>query len=143
MNHATLDLSVGPHKIRIELRRLFGDPNLRFGILDGASLVKPEVKTLASRADAVVVAVGFDPTNEAEGSDRTFSLPPAQDALIAAALSANKKTVVVITSGGAVDMNSWIDQTPAVLQAWYAGQESGTALAESCLVRPIRQANSP
>jgi beta-glucosidase len=130
VNHATLDLSAGPHKIRIELRRLFGDPNLRFGILNESSLAKPEVKTLASRADAVVVAVGFDPTSEGEGSDRTFNLPPGQDALIATALAANKKTVVVITSGGAVDMNSWIDQTPAVVQAWYAGQESGNALAE-------------
>jgi beta-glucosidase len=130
VNHATLDLSAGPHKIRIELRRLYGDPNLRFGILNEASLVKPEVKTLAARADAVIVSVGFDPSSESEGSDRTFTLPPAQDALIAAALAANKKTVVVITSGGAVDMNAWLDQTPAVLQAWYAGQESGNALAE-------------
>ncbi len=130
VNRATLDLSPGPHKIRIELRRLYGDPNLRFGILNEASLVKPEVQALAARADAVVVSVGFDPSSESEGSDRTFALPPAQDALIAAALAANKKTVVVITSGGAVDMNAWIDQTPAVLQAWYAGQESGNAFAE-------------
>jgi beta-glucosidase len=130
VNHATLDLSPGPHNVRIELRRLYGDPNLRFGILNEASLVKPEVKTLAAHADAVVVSVGFDPSSESEGSDRTFTLPPAQDALIAAVLAANKKTVVVITSGGAVDMNAWIDQTPAVLQAWYAGQESGNALAE-------------
>jgi beta-glucosidase len=130
VNHATLDLSAGAHKVRIELRRLYGDPNLRFGILNAVSLVKPEVKSLAARADAVVVSVGFDPASESEGSDRTFTLPPAQDALIAAALAANKKTVVVITSGGAVDMNSWIDQTPAVLQAWYAGQESGNALAD-------------
>jgi beta-glucosidase len=130
VNHTTLDLPSGPHKLRIELRRLYGDPNLRFGILNAAALVKPEVKTLASRADAVVVSIGFDPASEAEGSDRTFNLPPAHDALIAAALAANKNTVVVITSGGAVDMNSWIDQTPAVLQAWYAGQESGNALAE-------------
>jgi len=38
--------------------------------------------------------------------------------------------VIVITSGGAVDMNSWLDKVPAVLQAWYPGQEGGTALAE-------------
>ena len=92
--------------------------------------MKPEVKALASRADAVVVAIGFDPSSEGEGSDRTFSLPPGQDALIAAALSANQKTVIVITSGGAVDMNSWIARTPALLQAWYPGQEGGTALAQ-------------
>jgi beta-glucosidase len=130
LNHLPIELSAGPHKIRIELRRTFGDPNLRFGIVDPAAVVKPEVKSLASRADAVVVAVGFDATSESEGSDRTFVLPPAQDALIAAALDANRKTVVVITSGGAVDMNSWIDHSPALLESWYPGQEAGTALAD-------------
>lgn len=130
VNHTRIELSAGPHKILIELRRTFGDPNLRFGIVDPASVVKPEVKALASRADAVVVAVGFDGTSESEGSDRTFTLPPAQDALIAAALAANKKTVVVITSGGAVDMTSWIDHTPALLESWYPGQEAGNALAD-------------
>ncbi len=130
VSHKPLELSAGPHKILIELRRTFGDPNLRFGIVDPATVVKPEVKALASLADAVVVAVGFDGTSESEGSDRTFTLPPAQDALIAAALAANKKTVVVITSGGAVDMTAWMDRTPALLESWYPGQEAGTALAD-------------
>jgi beta-glucosidase len=128
VNQTPIELSTGPHTIRIELRRTFSDPNLRNR--DPATVVKPEVKALASRADAVVVAVGFDASSESEGSDRTFSLPPAQDALIAAALAANKKTVVVITSGGAVDMASWIDRTPALLESWYPGQEAGNALAD-------------
>lgn len=130
VNHAPLELAAGAHKIRIELRRTFGDPNLRFGIIDPGAMVKAEVKPLASRADAVVIAVGFDGSSESEGSDRTFNLPPAQDALIAAALAANKKTVVVVTSGGAVDMTSWVERTPALLQAWYPGQEAGNALAD-------------
>jgi beta-glucosidase len=130
VNHMPVELSAGPHQIRIELRRTFGDPNLRFGIIDPAAVVKAEVNSLASRADAVVVAVGFDATSESEGSDRTFILPPAQDALIAAALAANKKTVVVITSGGAVDMTAWIDHTPALLESWYPGQDAGNALAD-------------
>jgi len=130
VNHKPVELSAGPHKILIELRRTFGDPNLRFGIVDPAAMVKPEVKTLATHADAVVLAVGFDGTSESEGSDRTFTLPPAQDALIAAALAANMKTVVVITSGGAVDMTLWIAHTPALLESWYPGQEAGTALAD-------------
>jgi beta-glucosidase len=130
VNHMPVELSAGSHKIRIELRRTFGDPNLRFGIVDPAAVVKPEVKTLAARADAVVVAVGFDATSESEGSDRTFTLPPAQDALIAAALAANKQTIVVITSGGAVDMTAWVDRTPALLESWYPGQEAGNALAD-------------
>jgi beta-glucosidase len=85
---------------------------------------------MASKADAVLVAVGFDPSSESEGSDRTFRLPPAQDELISEIAAVNKNTIVTVTSGGAVDMNSWIDRVPALLQTWYAGQEAGTALAQ-------------
>ena len=78
----------------------------------------------------MVVAVGFDPESESEGSDRTFRLPPGQDELIEKMAAANKRVIVVITSGGAVDMNAWIDRVPALLEAWYPGQEGGTALAQ-------------
>ena len=130
VNSAALDLSPGPHKVRLELRRTYGDPNVRLGIIHQASVVNPDVSTIASHADAVVVAVGFDSSSESEGADRTFHLPPGQDALIQAVLAANKNTIVVITSGGAVDMNAWIDRVPALLQSWYPGQEGGTALAQ-------------
>src|SRR5205807_2970611 len=67
---------------------------------------------------------------ESEGADRTFHLPPGQEQLIREMGAINKNVVVVITAGGAVDMNRWIDRAPAALQAWYPGQEGGTALAE-------------
>jgi beta-glucosidase len=130
VNQAVLDLAPGPHKVRLELRRTFGDPNVRLGIFSGASVVAPEVARLAAKADAAVIVVGFDPSSESEGADRSFRLPPGQDALIRAVLAANKNAIVVITSGGAVDMTGWIDRVPALLQAWYPGQEGGTALAQ-------------
>jgi beta-glucosidase len=37
---------------------------------------------------------------------------------------------VVVTSGGAVDMNAWLGHVPALFESWYAGQEQGTALAQ-------------
>jgi hypothetical protein len=64
-----------------------------------------------------------------EGADRTFALPPGQDELIQAMAAANKNTIVV-TSGGGVDMSAWADRVPALIEAWYPGQEGGTALAE-------------
>jgi beta-glucosidase len=67
---------------------------------------------------------------ESEGADRTFRLPAGQDELIREAAAANKNTVVVLTSGGGVDMNEWLGRVPALIQAWYPGQEGGTALAE-------------
>jgi beta-glucosidase len=129
-NSVALDLSAGPHKVRLELRRTFGDPNVRMGIAREASVVNPDVVAIAGKAEAVVVAVGFDPASESEGADRTFRLPPGQDALIQAVLNANKNVIVVITSGGGIDMNSWIDRVPALVQARYPGQEGGTALAQ-------------
>ena len=83
-----------------------------------------------SIADAAVVAVGFDPSTESEGFDRSYSLPWGQDELIRAVSSANKKTIVTITAGGGVDTRSWLSNVPALLHNWYPGQEGGTALAE-------------
>jgi len=130
VNYATLALSPGPHSVRLELVRTFGDPNLRLGIVNTASVVNSTASAIAAQADAVVVAVGFDPASESEGADRTFRLPPAQDELIQAMCAVNKNVIVVITSGGAVDMTRWVDRVPALLQLWYPGQEGGTALAQ-------------
>ena len=94
------------------------------------TLVDPAAKEIARRADAVVVAAGFDPMTESEGYDRTFQLPLGQDELIAAVRAANPRVIVAVTSGGAVDMTSFVDRVPAILQSWYPGQEGGTALAE-------------
>src|SRR5207248_2469588 len=67
---------------------------------------------------------------ESEGADRTFRLPPGQERLIQDIAAANRNTIVVITSGGSVDMTSWLDRVPVVIETWYPGQEGGTALAE-------------
>ena len=131
-NYATASLATGPHKIVLEhlRRRGRGAPRLRLGIVPRNTVVDADAKLLAAKADAVVLALGFDPETETEGSDRSFRLPPGQEELLQEIAAANKNTVVVITSGGAVDMSSWLDHVPAVLQAWYPGQEGGPALAE-------------
>ncbi|HEX5707735.1 MAG TPA: glycoside hydrolase family 3 C-terminal domain-containing protein, partial [Pyrinomonadaceae bacterium] len=64
---------------------------------------------------------------------RTFRLPPGQDELITEMLAANKNTVVVVTSGGGFDAGAWGERAPSVVEAWYPGQEGGTALAEILL----------
>ena len=89
-----------------------------------------ELESVVKTADAVVLCVGFGPGTEGEGADRTFALPHGQDDLIRRVASLNKNVIVVITSGGNVDMSAWIDRVPAILQAWYPGQEGGAALAD-------------
>src|SRR5262249_40783530 len=132
MNLTSLQLESKPHKFVLEHhgRSDWLGKRLRLGIMAHDGVVDQQAKLLAAKADVVVVAVGFDPETESEGADRTFRLPPGQDQLIQEVQAANKKVVVVITSGGAVDTNPWLGRVPAVLQAWYPGQEGGTALAE-------------
>ena len=80
-------------------------------------------------ASAVVVSVGFDKHTEKEDHDRTFALPQGQDELIEFAAEHNDNVIVVIYSGGAVDMRRWHDKVEAVLMGWYPGQEGGLAIA--------------
>lgn len=86
----------------------------------------------AKKADVAVVIVGLDAEWESEGYDRqTMDLPSdgSQDRLIDAIVKANPKTVVVNQSGSPVTM-PWADRVPAIIQAWYQGQEAGNALAD-------------
>jgi beta-glucosidase len=127
----TVTLAAGAHKIVVEHRGMPGFLGMRFrlGIVRQNGYVDATTEKMAASADAVVVAVGFDPQSESEGADRTFRLPPGQDQLIERVAALNKRTVVLITSGGAVDATAWIDRVPAVLENWYPGQEGGTAIA--------------
>jgi beta-glucosidase len=121
-----------PHKVVLEQRgrSAWLGARLRFGIVKSGSAVTAEAKKLASSADVVVVAAGFDPNSESEGADRTFRLPTGQDELIKEMTKANKNTIVIITSGGSVDTTAWLGSVPAVVEAWYSGQEGGDALAK-------------
>jgi beta-glucosidase len=132
--HATISLQAGTaHRVRLEhwgggADGGRGGADVSLALTAAQEIVDPEARQLAARADATLVFVGFDPTNESEGADRTFALPPGQDELIEQVASANKNTIVVVTAGGGVDMSRWLDRVPALLHAWYAGQESGAAL---------------
>jgi beta-glucosidase len=118
------------YKIRLEYFEAVGSAIVGFGVTSAEASVGRETKALAAKADVAIVCVGFDPTNEGEGFDRTFRLPGGQDELIRQISSVNKNTIVVLTAGGNVDMMQWIDNVPTVLHSWYPGQEGGTALAQ-------------
>ena len=80
----------------------------------------------AKKAD---VAIVFANQWQTEGLDQPdLSLPRGQDALIAAVAAANPNTIVVLQTGSAVTM-PWLDQTAAVVEAWYSGTQGGEAIA--------------
>jgi beta-glucosidase len=81
---------------------------------------------LAKDAD---VAIVFANQWASEAMDVSLTLPDGQDALIAAVARANPKTVVVLQTGGPV-ATPWIGEVGAALEAWYAGQNGGEAIAK-------------
>ncbi len=90
-----------------------------------ASGIPAAVET-ARHADAAIVLVN---NGQGEGMDRTtLALPGDQDQLIDAVAAVNRRTIVVLNTGGPVLM-PWRRHVEAVLQAWYPGQQFGAALA--------------
>ncbi|MER8069881.1 glycoside hydrolase family 3 C-terminal domain-containing protein [Streptomyces sp. NPDC094034] len=84
----------------------------------------------ARTADAAVVVVGTTEESESEGRDReTLALPDGQDELVRAVVRANPRTVVILNTGGPVAL-PWRAEVPALLLAWFPGQEAGDGLAD-------------
>jgi len=131
LNSYTRHLEGGhAYRIRLEYFEAIGSASVSLGVAGAQEFVGRDTKAVAAKADVAIVCVGFDPSTESEDSDRTFRLPAGQDELVRQIGSVNKNTIVVITSGGSVDMTQWIDRVPGVIEAWYPGQEGGTALAQ-------------
>jgi beta-glucosidase len=133
-----------PYRLRVEYR-----PQGQ-GAAGGAQLMwmPPADPLLAEAMDAVknsdvtVAFVGLNPNLEGEqlsldipgfaGGDRTdLKLPAQQERLVEAAIATGKPVVVVLTSGSALSANFEAERAAAVLEAWYGGEEIGTAIAET------------
>jgi beta-glucosidase len=111
------------------------------GIRDAAagvavSVIGKDVLDEADRAavhaaDAVVVVVGNTNTDEGEFLDRSrLTLSEQQEGLVRDSAVLNARTIVVLEGGSAFLVESWIDSVPALLMAWYPGEEGGTAIGE-------------
>lgn len=84
----------------------------------------------ARNADTAIVFVGRNGEWDTEGSDLpSIKLPGRQNELVAAIANANPNTIVVLQTGGPVEM-PWIGSVAALVQAWYPGQEAGNAIAD-------------
>jgi len=124
------DLEAGKsYHLRVEQFHNWGGGPAEFGWqLPGQDLFA-EAVTAAHHADVAVVCVSTR-RSEGEGNDRpSLELPEHQDALIRAVAAANPNTVVVLNAGTPVDMKNWLKLAPALIQAWFPGQEGGAALA--------------
>ncbi len=89
-----------------------------------------EALAAAAWADLVILFAGNTPEWESEGFDRPdMELPRGQSELIEEVVKVNPSTVVVLNTGAPVRM-PWVESVPALLQAWFGGQEMGDAIAD-------------
>ena len=87
----------------------------------------------AKEASVAIVYAGLPGIYESEGFDREhMRLPEQHNQLIQAVAQANPRTIVVLANGAPVEM-PWIDQVPAILEGYLAGQASGSAIADILL----------
>src|SRR6185503_11081684 len=88
--------------------------------------LKAEALTVASNADVIIYIGGITPAQEGEGFDRKqIELPEVQESLVQELQAIGKPIVMVNCSGSAMAL-TWEDEyLPAILQAWYPGQEGG------------------
>ncbi len=99
-----------------------------------------EALAAAERADVVIMCLGLSPDLEGEegavansdgGGDRNcLKLPGMQEELLQAVATTGKPIILVLFNGSPVEINWAQDNLPAIIEAWYPGEEGGTALAE-------------
>lgn len=95
-----------------------------------ASVELPKAVALARQADVAIVFIGTTAAIEQEGRDRkTLGLTGNQEALVEAVSAANPRTVVVEMSAGPLTVPWIAKNVPAMLQAWWPGEEGGHAIA--------------
>jgi beta-glucosidase len=100
-----------------------------------------EAVKVARQADAVVMVLGLSSQLEGEemsvrepgflGGDRTdIGLPERQEKLLEAVAATGKPIVLVLMNGSALAVNWANEHVPAIVEAWYPGEEGGTAIAD-------------
>lgn len=83
-----------------------------------------------SYADIAIICVGESETTASEGYDRpTLKLSAPQENLIINASKYNKNLVVVLYTGGVIDVSNWIDKVKGVVFAGFAGEGVNEALS--------------
>ena len=140
---------VAPHAIRLEYLHGTGSAGIDLTWQAPAEALRKQAVDAANTADVTVAFVGLSPSLEGEempvklngflGGDRTsIDLPKAQEDLLEALGATGKPLVVVLQNGSALAVTWAAAHAGALLEAWYPGEEGGTAIAET-----LAGANNP
>jgi len=119
-----------------------GTPNARLVWTKVDLRPQPEAIAAAKEADVVIAVLGISSELEGEemqvsepgfkGGDRTnIDMPESEEDLLEALVATGKPVVLVLTNGSALAVNWAQEHANAILDAWYPGEEGGTAVAET------------
>jgi beta-glucosidase len=133
-----------PHPIRLEYFHTTGTAGIDLTWQAPAAALRDEAVEAAKESQVTIAFVGLSPSLEGEemsvklagfsGGDRTsIDLPAVQEDLLKALAATGKPLVVVLQNGSALAVNWAQEHAAAVLEAWYPGEEGGTAIAETLM----------
>ena len=136
-----MELAKG-HRYPVKIEYLRGGFGTRLVWLPISKNPLAEAASAARDADVVVAVVGITSKLEGEemkvdlpgfrGGDRTsLNLPSEEEVLLGAMKSTGKPLVVVLMNGSALAVNWANDHANAIVDSWYAGEEGGTAIAQT------------
>jgi beta-glucosidase len=131
-----------PHPIRLEYLHKTGSAGIDLTWQAPAAVLRSQAVEAAKQSEVTIAFVGLSPSLEGEempvklvgfsGGDRTsIDLPAAQEDLLKALAATGKPLIVVLQNGSALAVNWAQKNANAVLEAWYPGEEGGTAIAET------------
>ncbi|HZS53084.1 MAG TPA: glycoside hydrolase family 3 C-terminal domain-containing protein [Bryobacteraceae bacterium] len=147
---STVHLTAGqPKNLRVEYSGTGGGGGLELLWKPPADAALAEAVEAVKQSDLAVVCIGLNSRLEGEeskiqipgfnGGDRTnLDLPEPQQKLFDAVRATNKPIIVVLINGSALAIQTAKEHARAIVEAWYPGQEGGTAIAET-----LSGANNP
>ena len=137
----TMELTKG-RRYAVKIEYLLGGFGTKLVWLPVSKDPHGEATAAARDADVVIAVVGITSKLEGEemkvdvpgfrGGDRTsLNLPSEEEELLDAVKNTGKPLVVVLMNGSALAVNWANDHANAILDAWYSGEEGGTAIAQT------------
>lgn len=134
-NSYTTELKANQYyKIKLEYYENGGGAIVKLGWRKPNDELLTGAITTARNSDVAIVFAGTNYTYESEGYDRkNLDLPSDQDDLIKEISGVNKNTIVVLTTGSPVLMDKWLNDVDGLIEAWFAGEQAGNAIAEILL----------
>jgi beta-glucosidase len=140
--YGPVELEAGKmYPIRVEFHETINDASIRLVWRQPGGSEGQRAVEVAKQADAVVMVLGLSgrlegeemrvPVEGFQGGDRVqIGLPRAQEDLLRRIVALGKPVVLVLMNGSALAVGWARENVPAIVEAWYPGQDGGTALAD-------------